>query len=291
VAYPQIAAFARLADGSVSPTRSIAGQATKIGRASHDVYYDETHDELVLASANGQAVITLPGGANGDEKPLRVIQGPRTQIQSPGYGVYVDEIHNEIWVVEGRDRPGEEYILVFPRMANGDVAPIRVIKGPDTMLKNARNIVVDPVRNLVAVTSRAGALIFNRTDSGNAKPRAVIRGPGGNFRLLQSKGWLVSSGGGGGGDDDDAPAGARGGGAARGGGGGDLARGGAGGGRDGAIQVWSITDSGNPPPIMRLVNPNGSIGGGRVALNPKEKEVILGGRTFVTIYSFPELFD
>jgi hypothetical protein len=28
-----------------------------------------------------------------------------------------------------------------------------------------------------------------------------------------------------------------------------------------------------------------------VALNPREKEVILGGRTFVTIYSFPELFD
>ena len=281
-----------MADGNVAATRSIAGQATKIGRASHDIYYDETHDELVLSSANGQAVITLPGGANGDEKPLRVIQGPKTQIQSPGYGVYVDEVHNEIWVVEGRDRPGEEYILVFPRLANGDVAPIRVIKGPDTMLKNARNIVVDPVRNLVAVTSNNGALIFNRTDSGNAKPRAVIRGPGGNFRLLQSKGWLVSSGNGGGGDDDDdAPP--RGGGArgAAPAGSGNEARGGAGGGRNGAIQVWSITDTGNPPPIMRLVNPNGNIGGGRVALNPKEKEVILGGRTFVTIYSFPELFD
>ena len=33
------------------------------------------------------------------------------------------------------------------------------------------------------------------------------------------------------------------------------------------------------------------VGGGRVALNPKEKEVILGGRTFVTMYSFPEIFN
>jgi hypothetical protein len=107
VAYPQIAAFARLANGTVAPARSIAGQSTKIGRASHDVYYDETHDELVVGSANGQAVITLRGGANGDEKPLRIIQGAHTQLQSPGYGVYVDEVHNEIWVVEGRDRPGE----------------------------------------------------------------------------------------------------------------------------------------------------------------------------------------
>jgi hypothetical protein len=195
----------------------------------------------------------------------------------------VDEVHNEIFVVEGRDRPGEEYILVFPRTANGDVAPIRVIKGPDTMLKNARNIVVDPIRNLIAVSSRNGALVFNRTDSGNAKPRGIIRGPGGNFRLIPSKGWIVSANGGGGGgdDDDDAP---------RAGGGGE-ARGGTGGGRTGSISVWSITDNGNVPPLLRLTNPNGAIGGGRVALNPKEKEVILGGRTFVTVYSFPELFN
>jgi hypothetical protein len=161
------------------------------------------------------------------------------------------------------------------------------------MLKNARNLVVDPVRNLIAVGSNNGTLVFNRTDSGNVKPRAAIRGPGGNFRLIQSKGWIVAANGGGGGDndeDDDTP-GARGAGGARGGGGGNEARGGVGGGRNGAIQVWSITDTGNPPPILRLTNPNGAIGGGRVALNPREKEVILGGRTFVTIYSFPELFD
>jgi hypothetical protein len=297
VAYPQIAAFARLANGNVAPARSIAGQSTKIGRASHDVYYDETHDELVVGSANGQAVITLRGGANGDEKPLRIIQGPHTQLQSPGYGVYVDEVHNETWVVEGRDRPGEEYILVFPRTGNGDVAPLRVIKGPDTKLKNARNIVVDPVRNLVAVSSNNGCLIFNRTDNGNVAPRAIIRGPGGNFRLLVSKGYLISAQGGGGGDDDDeAPRGGRGGrgegGGNRGaGGGGGEARGGVGGGRTGAISVWSITDNGNVPPLFRLNNPNGNIGGGRVALNPKEKEVILGGRTFVTMYSFPEIFN
>ena len=299
MAYPQIAAFARLANGNVAPARSIAGQSTKIGRASHDVYYDETHDELVVGSANGQAVITLRGGANGDEKPLRIIQGAHTQLQSPGYGVYVDEVHNEIWVVEGRDRPGEEYILVFPRTGNGDVAPLRVIKGPDTKLKNARNIVVDPVRNLVAVSSNNGCLIFNRTDNGNVAPRAIIRGPGGNFRLLVSKGYLISAQGGGGGDDDDeAPRGGRGGRGegggnrgAGGGGGGGEARGGVGGGRNGAISVWSITDNGNVPPLFRLNNPNGNIGGGRVALNPKEKEVILGGRTFVTMYSFPEIFN
>ena len=173
------------------------------------------------------------------------------------------------------------------------------LKFTDTKLKNARNIVVDPVRNLVAVSSNNGALIFNRTDNGNVAPRAIIRGPGGNFRLIVSKGYIVSAQGGGGGDDDDeAPRGGRGAGGGRGGageggarGGGGEARGGVGGGRNGGISVWSITDNGNVPPLFRLVNPNGQIGGGRVALNPKEKEVILGGRTFVTIYSFPEIFN
>ena len=285
MAYPQIAAFARLANGNVAPSRSIAGQATKIGRAAHDVNYDEVNDEIILASANGQAIVTLPGGANGDTPARRIIQGPKTQIQSPGYGATVDAVHDEIFLVEGRDRPGDEYILVFPRTANGDVAPIRVIKGPDTMLKGARSAAVDPIRNLLAVGASSGILIFNRTDSGNVKPRAIIRGPGsgGNFRLIPSKGWIVTARTGGG--DDDGGDGERGG------------RGGGGGGRDGGgraprgIAVWSITDNGDVPPVFVLNNPNGGIRAGRVALNPNGKEVILGGRTFVEVYSFPEIFN
>ena len=269
--YPQIGAFARLADGNAPKTRSIAGQTSKLGRDAHDVFYDEVNDEIVVANAFAQAIMFYRGGADGDEPPIRVIQGPKTQIQMPGYGVYVDAVHNEVFLVEGRDRPGEEYILVFPRTANGDVAPIRVIKGPDTMLKNARSMAVDSVRNLIAVTSNNGMLIFNRTDNGNVKPRAIIRGPGGNFRILESKGYIVSASGGGGGDA------------------GDRVRG-------SVIRVWSITDNGNVPPLFELRNPNPGPGGGgnRVALNPKEKEVILGGAGIpesVEIYSFPEIFD
>lgn len=267
MAFPQIAAFARLANGDVAPTRRIAGQATKIGRASHDVTYDAINDEVVVASANGQAIITLPGGANGDTPPRRMIQGPHTQIQSPGRGATVDPVHNELWVVEGRDRPGDEYILVFPRTGNGDVAPIRVIKGPNTMLKGSRSIIVDPIRNLIAVSSNNGCLIFNRTDNGNVKPRAIIKGPNGKFRLIPEKGYIVAvTNANGGGDDGDEE------------------------GRGGSIAVWSITDEGNIPPLYQLTNPNGPIGGGSVALNPNNKEVILGGRTSVSIYSFPEIF-
>ena len=287
--YPQIAAFARLANGNVAPTRSIAGQSTQLVRDSHDIFYDETNDEIVVANAFAQAIMFYRGGANGEEPPVRVIQGLHTQIQMPGYGVYVDSVHNETYLMEGRDRPGEEYLMVFPRNAKGDVAPLRVIKGPDTMLKDARSIAVDPIHNVLAVASRNGMLIFNRTDNGNVKPRAIIRGPGrsrgpgGNFRITSS-GWIVSGGGGGDGDDDgDARGGGRG--AALGRGGGEGARGRV------ALRVWHITDNGQVPPAFELTNPNCGPGGSRVALNPKTKEVFLGSSQAVQVYSFPEVFE
>jgi hypothetical protein len=157
------------------------------------------------------------------------------------------------------------------------------------MLKNARSIAVDPVRNLIAVASGNGMLIFNRTDNGNVKPRAVITGvPNNNFRLLVSKGYIIA-GGGGTGDGDGG--GRRGGGAETGGGGG----------RGNAVgrvvmRVWSVTDNGRVPPLFEVRSPGGdagtgALGGGRIALNPKDKEVIIGGGQGVSIYSLPELFD
>jgi len=44
VAFPQIAGFARLANGDAAPVRRIAGQATLISRADHDLEYDSVND-------------------------------------------------------------------------------------------------------------------------------------------------------------------------------------------------------------------------------------------------------
>ena len=38
---------------------------------------------------------------------------------------------------------GGDSILFFPRTANGDVAPSRILQGPDTGLKNPAGVVVD----------------------------------------------------------------------------------------------------------------------------------------------------
>lgn len=292
MAFPQIAVFASSANGDVAPVRRIAGQATKISRADHDIEYDGANDEIVVGNPEAQAVLTLRGGTNGEEPPIRVIQGPHTQINDPGYGTFVDPVHNELYVCE------KEYILVFPRTANGDVSPIRVIRGPDTMLVNARGIEVDPARNLIFVATNNGMLLFNRADSGNVKPRAAIKGPLSgirntiqNFRL-SPKGYLVAvmnGGFGGGGDDEGGDA------AAQGRGRGERSGRGPGGGPGGIAaynmdQMAELQGKTDFAPSFVLSNPSGNVGGQRIALNPKAKEVMVGGERTVDVYSFPEIF-
>jgi DNA-binding beta-propeller fold protein YncE len=146
----------------------------------HGIFYNTRDDEIVVPVALGGAVLTLPGGASGGDPPLRVIQGPKTEIVQPDT-LYVDVAHDEMVVDSGNNS-----VLVFRRTASGDVAPIRKIGGPKTQIDNIFGLTVDSVRNLIIVANRIetdgressdGILIFNRTDSGDVAPRAIIAGP------------------------------------------------------------------------------------------------------------------
>ena len=275
--FPQIAAFARLANGAEIPKRVIAGQPTKLSRAMHDIQYDEMHDEMIIANPFAQAILTYRGGANGEEPPIRVLQGPHTQMVSPDFGVEVDPIHDEIFVAE------TDSILVFPRTANGDAAPIRVLGGPNAQLNGeARALSVDPVNNLLVVSSEVNhhgqILIFNRTDAGDVKPRAVIAGPAtgirahiNHLRVYGPKGWIVTTiGGGGDGESSEEQEEAR--------------------SRGNSIAVWSIHDKGDIPPRWLLGGAKSAVRGARIALNRKAKEVVIGGGATIRTWYFPEIF-
>src|SRR5690349_4785867 len=109
-----------MANGGATPTRLLAGQATKLSRTMHDIRYDEIHDEFVVTNPFAQAILTFSGAANGNRPPLRIIQGPSTKMTAAGR-VEVDPVHDEIFVPSGSS------ILVYPRRANGDTAPLRII--------------------------------------------------------------------------------------------------------------------------------------------------------------------
>jgi hypothetical protein len=193
VAHPQIAAFARSANGTSAPARRIEGQKTILSRTMHGIGYDEIHDEIVVPQAFSQAVLTFRGGANGEQPPLRVIQGSLTQLKAPDR-MALDPVNNEIYIVE------RGYVLVFPREANGNVAPIRRLEGPNTGISGLSFVAIDPVRNLLLAAGGGKIRIFNRTDTGDAKPKAIIggpksgfNGPNGPIAVYAPTGMIVSS--------------------------------------------------------------------------------------------------
>jgi hypothetical protein len=172
VAHPQIAVFPRLGDGNAQAVRRIEGQKTMLARSMHSIVYDAVHDEIIVPNSFAQSVLTFRGGTNGEEAPIRVIQGLKTGL------VYADQldadpIHNEIFVPVRGDRGG--MIEVFDRTAQGDVAPIRVLGGPDTGVAGY-GVTVDPEHDLLLAGGRGGLRIFNRTDSGNTKPLRIVTG-------------------------------------------------------------------------------------------------------------------
>jgi hypothetical protein len=171
VAHPQIAAFARLANGQVAPVRTIEGQTTRLSRTMHGIAYDNVTDRIIVPAQFSQSVLSFRGDARGEEQPVRHIQGPRTGLRRPDR-LAVDPTRGEIFVSDGG-------VLVFPVDATGDVAPIRVIRGPDTLLGDGGGgpVAVDPATGTLIVSTRRRLLMFDIAANGNVKPLRVISGP------------------------------------------------------------------------------------------------------------------
>jgi hypothetical protein len=257
VGHPQIAAFARTANGNAQPTREIAGQNTLFTRTMHDMSYDYVADEIVVPQFFAFAILTFAGDADGNVPPKRIIMGPKTQLDNP-HAVTVDPVHGEIYVP---GRADDHRVLVFKREAEGDVAPIRILE----LDSEPARIGIDPARKLVIVSGR-GLQIFDRLASGKAKPLRVIRPPegaGGLMAVNPEKGIVFARGGEGGGRHDT----------------GDY------------IGAWSVYDDGPVPPRWKIgLGILKDIRG--VAVDVKNKNVIVTDKTLNAILTFnvPEAF-
>ena len=102
MSHPQIAAFARLANGGAKPVRAIAGQNTLFTRTIHDMAYDAVHDEILVPSFYAFAILTFRGDATGDVAPVRKIFGPSTGLLNT-QAVAVDGVHGEVFVPQGNE--------------------------------------------------------------------------------------------------------------------------------------------------------------------------------------------
>jgi DNA-binding beta-propeller fold protein YncE len=273
VAQPRIAAYAVAADKNAVPNRIIEGQNTHLNRTVHSIAYDEIHDEIVVQSNIGQAVVTYRGGANGDEAPLRIIQGPKTLLRDPQV-VFIDPVHNEIYAL---NMAVDDTLLVFDRTAQGDVAPKRVLKSPAAV---AGVGAVDPVRNLLFLSGRGsnGVMVYDRTAEGTAKPLRVIGG--GRVSGLRGAGRVVvypptgklvvtTSGGGRGGDGENEET---------------LLP-------TGYVGVWNEEDNGDVAPQWTIAKGYLYMARG-LTLDPKNKTVIVSDKYLnnVMTFSLPEMY-
>jgi DNA-binding beta-propeller fold protein YncE len=87
--------------------------------------------------------------------------------------IAVDAEHGELFVANDTG----DSITVYSASASGNVAPIRVIKGPRSMIKNPTGVAYD-ARNeelWVANMGSHSATVYRRTASGDAAPLRVIR--------------------------------------------------------------------------------------------------------------------
>jgi hypothetical protein len=114
-------------DVTRGPTRTI--------RDTYPIYtavaVDTNFDEVVLMDTNSwglriyNRLDNTPAGA-GFTPPKRVIEGPETDIQFNN-GLYIDPKNGDIYSVE--TDTGDK-VVVFPRDANGNVKPARILATP-----------------------------------------------------------------------------------------------------------------------------------------------------------------
>ena len=88
-------------------------------------------------------------------------------------GLGLDAEHEEFAVANN----GGNSVLVFPRKADGNAAPVRVLAGGKTGINRPMGVAIDTVNNELWVSNFAdhSALVFDRRANGNAAPKRIVR--------------------------------------------------------------------------------------------------------------------
>jgi 6-phosphogluconolactonase (cycloisomerase 2 family) len=124
---PGINVYPLNASGDVAPLRVIEGNRTQLNWPGN-MALDRESGDLYVANDMGHSVLVFTGMAfvRGNVPPTRVIKGDRTALSYPT-GVAVDAKNQELWV----SNLGSASAVAFPLKANGNVAPLRVVRaGP-----------------------------------------------------------------------------------------------------------------------------------------------------------------
>ncbi len=182
------------ASGQEPPVRIIQGPHTQLANPG-TLEIDEVHNEIFVPQEEN--VLVFPLAASGDVAPLRIMRGGRKNgWSSASGGIAVDPVRNVLVVVGtlltdaniwhspyGNHR---ESLLIFDRLAQGDVKPLRVIRGANTGMHIIRQIDIQPQGGWIVISQMTSAEtpepegtfvgVWSINDDGDVPPRWKIEG-------------------------------------------------------------------------------------------------------------------
>jgi DNA-binding beta-propeller fold protein YncE len=193
------------ARGNIKPKRLLY-----VPHQSWGIAFNKKRDELALSVQTPNMYVVFRRDAQKFDAPVRSVRGAHTEMADP-HGIYFDETHNEVFVANhGNFRPGElitsytaydaresrqertgnafsetargrfvgSSLTVYDGDAKGDVAPLRMIRGPLSQIDWPMGVAVDEANNEIFVANNGdnSVLVFKRTANGDVQPERVIRG-------------------------------------------------------------------------------------------------------------------
>lgn len=136
-----------------------------------------------IFAANAAADFGVPGitehrrDASGDSRPIRFISGPHTSLFSGIITEVALDSSGQIYVLS-QDKNGDTgFISIFDRDADGDVAPVRILRGPESKLSGPFGIASD-TNGMIYVGNRNNTItVYDPKTPGALKPVRLIGGP------------------------------------------------------------------------------------------------------------------
>jgi hypothetical protein len=146
---------------------------------------DAVHGEIIVP--NRSSILVFSMEAEGNVPPIRVIEGSNTELAGIR-AVAVDPVNNLLIAgTDLRDGMGASGLVIFDRTANGNVKPLRIIRGPNTGITRVTQmqtyspggwlVVTQPGKADVQEPEGAFVGVWSLFDDGDVPPRWVIGGP------------------------------------------------------------------------------------------------------------------
>ncbi len=146
------------------PKRAIAGGETTKLEFNCGLYVDPTNGDIYSITNDTVDTMTVfPWNASGEFKPLRELSTPHGT-----YGISVDEQAQEIYMTVQH----ENSVVVYPKTAQGEDKPSRVLQGDKTQLEDPHGVAVD-FKNKLLFVSNHGNANLRASDSGSFEPASI----------------------------------------------------------------------------------------------------------------------